>query len=103
MPRLDIVLPVAEYVDANPALPVAPKRPTDISGKAIAFIANWKPISTPLMHELARVITEPTGARVAYVGFPGWRFTHPGLVGAIAPEADRLASQVELMVSGVAD
>ncbi len=101
--RIEIVVPTAEFRDAEVA-PVRPvSRPSALAGKSVAFLANWKPISVPFMESLARGVAKQGGIRVAYVGFPGWRFTHPELVKTIGPELDRMASQADLVVSGVAD
>jgi hypothetical protein len=101
--QLEIVTPVAEYTDSQGPTNTRSDRIASLEGKSVTFLANWKPISTPFMAALSESLADKAGIRVSYSGFPGWRFTHPEMVGAIGPQADRMARECELVVSGVAD
>lgn len=99
---IEIVEPVVEYLDAKQPTAKTPRRPNSLEGKTIALLANWKPISLPFLEVMAERLRANLGLN-AFALHPDWQFTHPQRVGKIAPEADRIAQQCQLMLSGVAD
>jgi hypothetical protein len=94
---------VVEYQDSKPSAPKAPPRPQSLKGKKALLLANWKPISVPFLEVLAEELAQKAELKSAVVRNPDWQFTHPQRVAKIGPEADELARQCDLMVSGVAD
>ncbi len=108
-PLIEIVEPTVEYratveyQGIKPPTAVQSPRPHTLKGKRVLLLANWKPMATPFLESLAQKLAQKAELHSCFVRTPAWNFTHPDLVGKIAPEADDLARQCDLMVSGVAD
>jgi hypothetical protein len=99
----EVVVPVADYQDVVGSAFAPPRRPPTLSGKTIALIPNDKPFSPGFLEPLTQRFAGRTEIQRAYMYHPDWQFTHPGRVGKIAPEVDKLARECDLMISGVGD
>lgn len=101
---LTVVDPCADFQDFHHE-PVTgyPERPTSIAGKRIAFLPNWKNGLKPFVRVLAERFDSDTDVENARYIDTDWLFTHPDRVDAIGPQADKLAQEFDLMVSGVGD
>lgn len=102
--QLLVVDPQANYQDFD-AEPVThyPQRPSSLAGKRIAFLPNWKNGLRPFVRIIAERMDKDTDAQRAFYVETDWLYTHPDRVGRIPPEADKLARECDLMVSGVGD
>lgn len=106
---IEIVDPVVEYratiehQGTKPPTSTPSHRPSSLKGKRVLLIANWKPMATPFLESLAGKLAPKAELHSCFVRTPSWNFSHPSLVGKIAPEADDFAKQFDLLVSGVAD
>jgi hypothetical protein len=80
-----------------------PKRPASLEGMRIELLPNWKNGLKPFMRILADRFKSDTKVKNAVYRDTGWLFTHPDKVEKIGPDADKLARDCDLMVSGVGD
>lgn len=100
---IEIIEPVAEYQNAKPSTFKHSPRPRILKGKKVALLANFKRMSVIFLENLAQKIARKAELESAFVHSPDWKFFNPERVGKIGPEADELARQCDLIVSGVAD
>jgi hypothetical protein len=100
----NVVDPQANYQDFD-ADPVTnyPARPSSIAGKRVAFLPNWKNGLRPFVRTIAERMNKDTDVKSAFYVETDWLYTHPDHVGKIPAEADQLARDCDLMVSGVGD
>ena len=100
--HLEVIVPVADYQDvAQPTVRHA-QRPVSIKDTTILLLPSERSSSPPFMHALAARFASQTAVRRAYVHNPDWPFFHPQHAGKIAGEVDKLASECDLVVAGVA-
>jgi hypothetical protein len=101
---INVVHPQPVYQDFDaPAVNDYPARPVGIAGKRIAFLPNWKNGLRPFVRTIAERMDKDTDVSSAFYVETNWLYTHPDHVGKIPAEADKLAEQCDLMVSGVGD
>jgi hypothetical protein len=101
---ISVVDPVADFQDFNRApVTTMPQRPGNLAGKRIALLPNWKAGLRPFMRILADRFSKDTDVKSATYRETDWLFTHPDRVELIGPQVDKLATECELMVSGVGD
>jgi hypothetical protein len=98
---LEIVLPVAEFQDAQRSVAThAPRR--GVTAKRALLLPSEKSSSPPFIQALVSRMSGETDAGRVFMQNPQWAFFHPERSKAIAPEIDRLAQECDLMISGVA-
>lgn len=100
---IEVLEPVVEYQDTKSSSLKHSPRPHILKGKKVALLANWKPVSVQFLETLAQKLAQKAELESAFVRNPDWKFTHAERVTKISPEADELARECDLMVSGVAD
>jgi hypothetical protein len=99
--RLEVVVPVADFMDAERGSSThAPRR--GVSNKTALLLPSEKTSSIPFIEVLLRRMRDETPAAHVITQRADWPFFHPGRSAAITAEIDRLASQCDLMISGVA-
>ncbi len=99
---LEIVVPVAQYQDAEQPIGKHAPRPANIEDKRVLLLPSEKSSSVPFIRALVQRMTAETAAKRVFMHNPDWAFFHPQRAAAIAPEIDKLARECDLMLSGVA-
>ncbi len=100
---LEIFEPVVAYQDTR-AVQISPSpRPTNLEGKRVVFIANFKPRSLPFMEVVATTASQQIHLGEAVTKQPTWPFTHADRLKEIEPQVEVLAKTCDAMVTGIGD
>jgi len=98
---LEVVVPVAEFQDMQPGTSRHASR-EGITGKRALLLPSEKTSSVPFVEILVRRMSGETAAQRIFTKRVDWAFFHPERNSSIAREMDLLATECDLMVSGVA-
>ncbi|HEX6007557.1 MAG TPA: hypothetical protein VFY80_06315 [Burkholderiales bacterium] len=98
---LEVVVPVAEFMDVDRGVSGHASR-RGIARKRVLLLPSEKTSSIPFIDVLLGRMRSETPAAHVTTQRVDWAFFHPGRSAAIGAEIDRLASECDLMISGVA-